>query len=455
MTGFVSPPTGRSTGRAGRFGLVTTPRRPGTRSENVPEPNTAAPAREVRRALVVGAGIVGLSCAWSLQALGVEVEILDRGRVGSGASWGNAGIISPALTVPLPEPSILRFGLRAVLDPGSPVALRMPPSRRTLLFLARMARHCTSVRWKRALDVYRALNEQIFEAFDEQQAGGLGALTTPTDFLIAFGHPGEAAGILSELNAVTATGQEVALDVLTGSQARALEPHLSPAISTAIVLHGQRYLTPSTYVTALAEQVRLRGGRIHEQAAVGSVARHGDRVVASSSQGPFEADAVVLATGSWSSSLARPHGVRLPVQAGRGYSFTVRCREPLRGPLYLPSTRVAFTPDRERARLAGIMEFADADAPPDRGRVASMVRAVGKLVDGFELEERANEWVGARPLTPDGIPVVGATRTPGIFVAGGHGMWGVTLGPLTGRLLAELVTTRRTPPELVPLDPLR
>jgi D-amino-acid dehydrogenase len=385
----------------------------------------------------------------------VEVAILDRGSVGSGASWGNAGIISPALTVPLPEPSILRFGLRAILDPGSPVALRMPPSRRTLLFLAKMARHCTSIRWKRAMDVYRALNDQIFEAFDQQQAGGIGTLTTTTDFLIAFRHPGEALGILSELSAVAAAGQEVALDVLTGSQARRLEPHLSPAISTAILLRGQRYLTPSTYVSALAEQVRLRGGRIYEQTAVGSVARHGDRVVVSSSQGSLEADAVVLATGSWLSSLARPHGVRLPVHAGRGYSFTVRCQEPLRGPLYLPSTRVAFTPDRERARLAGIMEFAEADAQPSRGRIPSMVRAVGALVEGFDLDERANEWVGARPLTPDGIPVVGSTRTPGVFVAGGHGMWGVTLGPLTGRLLAELVTTRRTPPQLVPLDPLR
>ncbi len=410
---------------------------------------------KVTRVLVVGAGIVGLSCAWSLQEHGVEVEVLDRQHVGSGSSWGNAGFISPALTVPLPEPSILRYGLRAVFDPSSPVALPVPPSARTLAFLVRLVRHCTRARWERAMDVYRVLNEQIFEAFDLQSAGGVDALTTETDVAVAFRHPSEAGGILAELQSVAAAGQEVAIEVLTGDQARAMEPHLSDVISTAIVVRGQRYVTPSAYVSALAAQVRIRGGKITENIAVTDVERRADRVVVSAADGQFDADAVILAAGSWISSLAHPHGVRVPVQAGRGYSFTVTCRDPLRVPVYLPSTRVAITPDRERARLAGIMEFADADAPPGGRRIPSMVRAVRPLVDGLDLDERTNEWVGPRPLTPDGIPLVGATRTPGVFLAGGHGMWGVTLAPLTGRLLAKLIVTGREAPELRPLNPLR
>jgi D-amino-acid dehydrogenase len=418
-------------------------------------PGAARDSVEVGRVLVIGAGIVGLSCAWSLQDHGIEVEVLDRQHVGSGSSWGNAGILSPSLTVPLPEPSILRYGLRAVFDPSSPVALPVPPSRRTLAFLTRMVRHCTGARWARAMEVYRVLNEQAFEAFDRQRAGGVDATTAETDFVVAFRHPSEAAGILAELHGVAAAGQEVAVEVLTGAQARAMEPHLSAATSTAIVLRRQRYLTPSTYVSALAEQVRIRGGKITERTPVTAVGPRAGGVVVSGADRQFEADAVILATGSWLSTLAQPHGVRVPVQAGRGYSFTVACREPFRGPVYLPSTRVAITPDGDRARLAGIMEFTDADAPPGRGRIPSMVRAVRPLLDGVDLDERSNEWVGPRPLTPDGIPLVGATRTPGVFVAGGHGMWGVTLGPLTGRLLAELIATGRRAPELLPLNPLR
>ncbi|MST35019.1 FAD-dependent oxidoreductase, partial [Acidimicrobiaceae bacterium USS-CC1] len=112
-------------------------------------------------------------------------------------------------------------------------------------------------------------------------------------------------------------------------------------------------------------------------------------------------------------------------------------------------------PDGDRARLAGIMEFAGADAPPGRGRIPSMVRAVRPLLAGLDLDDRADEWVGPRPLSADGVPLVGATRTPGVYVAGGHGMWGVTLGPLTGQLLAERIVTGRTPELLRPLDPLR
>lgn len=409
----------------------------------------------VRRVLVVGAGIVGLSCAWSLQEHGVEVEVVDRRHEGAGSSWGNAGFVSPALTVPLPEPSILRYGLRAVLDPHSPVALPVPPSGKVIGFLARMVRNCTTAHWRRAMSVYRPLNEQIFDAFDHQHAGGVEASTTGADIVAGFQRPSEAIGLMAELQGVVGAGQEVAIEFLTGEQARALEPHLSSAITTAVVVRAQRYITPAAYVSALAEQVRIRGGKITGGTTVTSVRRRGDRVLVSSAGHHLEADAAVLAAGSWLTPLAHPHGVRIPVQAGRGYSFTVPCRTPLTHPVYLPSTRVALTPDNDRARLAGIMEFADPDASPGRDRIPSMVRAVRPMLEGVDVDDRSSEWVGPRPLTTDGIPLVGPTRTPGVYIAGGHGMWGVTLGPLTGRLLAERIVTGRTPAELRPLDPLR
>jgi D-amino-acid dehydrogenase len=412
---------------------------------------TGAPGR----AIVVGGGIVGLSCAWSLQEHGVEVEVVDRRHPGAGASWGNAGLVAPALTVPLPEPSILRYGLRAVLDPRSPVALRLPPSRRVVGFLAGMVGNCTAARWRRAMGFYRPLNELIFDAFERQQAGGVKAGTTEADLLAGFEHSSEAAGLLAELRGVANAGLDVSLEVLTGDQARSAEPHLSEAITKAVVVRGQRYITPSSYVSALAEQVRTRGGKITDGTAVTGVRRCGKRIVVSSGFDELEADAAVLAVGSWLAPLARPHGVRVRVQAGRGYSFTVPCRTPLRHPIYLPSTRVAITPDKDRARLAGVMEFAGADAPPGRTRIPSMVRGVRPLVEGIDVDDRSDEWVGARPLTTDGIPLVGATRTPGVYVAGGHGMWGVTLGPLTGRLLAERMVTGQTPAEMEALDPLR
>ena len=165
---------------------------------------------------------------------------------------------------------------------------------------------------------------------------------------------------------------------------------------------------------------------------------------------------MVLATGAWRPGLARGTGVRVRVQPGRGYSFCVPARQLPAGPLYLPAQRLACTPmPGGGLRVAGVMEFQAPDAPLDRARPARMARELGELLVGVDPARRTREWVGARPCTPDGLPVIGPTRSPRIFVAGGHGMWGITLGPATGRLLAQTVLTGRLPPELAPFDPLR
>jgi D-amino-acid dehydrogenase len=418
-------------------------------------PSVNASAGAPGRVLVVGAGIVGLSVAWSLQEYGVDVQVIDRRQVAAGASWGNAGYVSPAEAVPLPEPAILRYGLRAALDPRSPVSLPVRGDLRRARFLGGLVRHCTHAAWRQAMSAYRPLNEAAIEAYDAQQASGVSAPCRPADVIAAFSHPDQARGLFAELQGVVGSGQSVDVGVLTGEQTQALEPHLSAVVRFGVVIRGQRYLNPAEYVTALADTVRSRGGKIVEGAPVTSVARHGTRVVARTSDGDLDADAIVLATGAWLSALAGPHGVAVPVHAGRGYSFTVPVATPLTHPVHFPATRAAITPAGDRVRVVGIMEFAGPDRPLARARIKSVVNAVRPLVTGFDWDGRANDWVGPRPLTTDGIPLAGRTATDGIYVAGGHGMWGITLGPVTGRLLAEQIATGRTPPALAPLDPRR
>ncbi len=411
--------------------------------------------RRPAQVLVVGAGMVGLSCAWSLQDHGIEVVVADRAQEGAGSSWGNAGYICPAMTVPLPEPSILRYGIRAVVSPASPVRLPLRADPRLVQFMTGLVRHCTARAWRHAMSAYLPLNERIFESYQRQREAGVAASLQQADVLACFADPHGAAGLLHELEGVVGSGQRVGIELLTGAEAREQEPHLSGRVQLAVKILGQRYLTPSSYVAALADSVRSRNGKILGQTTVTSVQRRGDKVVARSPAGDLEADAVVLANGAWLSSLARSHGVRVPVYGGRGYSFTLPCAEPLRGPLYFPACRVAATPQGDRVRLAGIMEFGSPDSPPRPERIRSMARGVAPLLDGVGWDAQDNDWMGARPLTTDGVPLVGPSRTPGVFVAGGHGMWGVTLGPLTGQLLAERIASGVTPPELAPLDPCR
>ncbi|MFZ0173107.1 MAG: FAD-dependent oxidoreductase [Acidimicrobiales bacterium] len=407
------------------------------------------------RVIVVGAGMVGLSCAWSLQDHGIEVCVLDRERAGAGSSWGNAGFVSPALAVPLPEPSILRYGVGAVLRPGSPVQLLLQTDPQLLKFMAGLVRHCTADAWRTAMLAYRPLNERVFDSYQRQRDAGVDAAVVEADVLSCFEHPHEATGLLYELEGIVGSGQPVSVELLTSDEAHDYEPHLSERVTLAVKIRGQRYLTPSVYVGALADHVRKRGGEILEQTVVTGVERRGGVLVVRSPVGDMEADAVVLASGAWLSALARPHGVRVPVYAGRGYSFSLPCAEPLKGPVHFPSTRVAATPQGDRVRLAGIMEFGSPDAAARPDRITSMVRSVRPLLDGVDWDRRADDWMGPRPLTTDGLPLVGESRTPGLFVAGGHGMWGVTMGPLTGWLLADRIATGVTPSELRPLDPCR
>lgn len=406
------------------------------------------------RVLVVGAGIVGMSCAWSLQEYGVEVQVADREAPGAGSSWQNAGFVSPGLSVPLPEPSILRYGLRAVLSPGSPVKLAFRPDRRLIEFMAQLVRHCTRKSWNAGMAAYRLMNAGAIAAYEAHQEGGVRFEMWTADVLSCFEEEGTAA-MAHEIETLVSTRQGVRLEVITGAEAREREPHLSPDIAVAVRIPDQRYLTPSRYVTALADSVRQRGGKIIEHTDVESIERRGAVVVARSSQGELEADAVIVANGAWAGSLVRGHGVSVPIYAGRGYSFTAPCSEPFRGPAHFPSSRVAVSPQGERVRISGIMEFASPEMPLRRKRIETVLRSARRLLRGVNWEARADDWMGSRPLSGDGVPLVGATRTPGVYVAGGHGMWGVTLGPLTGRLLAERIVTGVLPAELELLDPTR
>jgi D-amino-acid dehydrogenase len=302
---------------------------------------------------------------------------------------------------------------------------------------------------------YRPLNERALGAYDAQREGGVAAASISADVISGFTDSHQATGLLEELNGVVGAGQAADIDLLTGEQIRALEPHLSSDVNFGVILRGQRYVTPMPYVKALADSVRARGGEIVDDAQIESVERNGGIVIARAKAREFSADAVVIASGAWLSRLASSHGVAIPVYAGRGYSFTLPVDEPLTYPVHFPATRLALTPAGDRVRVVGVMEFTDPDAPLAKARIKSMVRTLKPLITGIDWDGRSDDWVGPRPLTSDGMPIIGRSSTPGIYVAGGHGMWGMTLGPVTGALLAEDIATGRTPAALQPFSPLR
>ncbi|MET9632660.1 FAD-dependent oxidoreductase [Lentzea sp. NPDC006480] len=408
-----------------------------------------------RSSVVVGAGVVGLSTAWFLQERGVEVTVVDRAGVAAGASWGNAGWIAPGLAIPLNEPAVLRYGLRSLLSPAAPLHIPLTADLGLWSFLARFAGHCRWSSWTRAVKANLPLNEESIEAYDVLTANGVEAPIADAPITAAFTSSAQAQGLVRELRRLGAAGQPVEHAELSTSDLRKQVPLAANTLTAGVRIDGQRFVDPGEFVRALGRAVVARGATIRSFEVAGIAADNAGVVVRAADGHAISADAAVVATGAWLPRLAARSGVRTPVRAGRGYSFTVPVREPVDGPVYLPEVRVACTPYQGGLRVAGTMEFRDPDAPLDEARVDAIIASVRPLLDGVRWDDRTDVWVGPRPVTPDGRALIGATRTPGVYVAGGHGMWGLAHGPITGRLLAEQITTGKQPAALREFDPLR
>jgi D-amino-acid dehydrogenase len=407
-----------------------------------------------RSAIVVGAGIVGLSTAWFLQERGVSVTVVDRTGVAAGASWGNAGWIAPALSIPLNDPRMLRYALRSLPNRAAPV--RIPPSIDPALwrFLLRFAVNCRESSWTRAVQANLTLNQECMAAYDVLVSNGVDAPITDAPITALFRTSADAEHLLEQLMRLRDAGQPSSTTELTGTALREQVPLASSAVSVGVRINGQRFVDPGRFVHALGRSAVERGAAL-ETMDVADVRTSGDGVAVQPSSGPaLTADVAVIATGAWLPGLVK-RWVRIPVQAGRGYSFTVPLERPVFGPIYLPDVRVACTPLNGKLRVTSMMELRRPEAPASEAVVHAMVDSTGQFLAGVRWAERDEAWVGPRPLSPDGRPLVGEVADHRIYVAGGHGMWGMKQGPVTGRLLAEQITTGKQPPGLRDFDPLR
>jgi D-amino-acid dehydrogenase len=399
--------------------------------------------------------MVGLSVAWHLQQHDVQVNVIDRGDVGMGASWGNAGWISPDFATPLPEPSVLSHGFKSLIDSRSPIYVPPRIDLDLWRFLVRFATFCTQRQWDKAMRSYGPINRLALPAYDELADSGVQCSTHSQSILAVFEDAEEARPLQHEIEQLARVGQPIRFQEFSGMKARQLEPTISSEANYVVAIEGQRYLDPGAFVQALASAVRERGGTIVTGVTVTSLSDASGDIVAHTDGEDFRSDAAVIATGAWLKQLGSRVGVRTQVRAGRGYSFSVPTEQTVTGPIYLPAKRTVCTPYQGGLRIAGTMEFQSASAPIDQRRVDNLIRASQPMLTGVDWNNITDVWVGPRPVSCDGMPLIGATNSADVFVAGGHGMWGITLGPITGKLLAELVATGRRSPVLDPFDPLR
>ncbi|NVM95646.1 NAD(P)/FAD-dependent oxidoreductase [Arthrobacter wenxiniae] len=406
-----------------------------------------------RTALVVGAGIIGLSTAWHLQKRGVAVTVIDKEGPAAGASWGNAGWVTPGLVMPLAEPGAWKYAVQSITDPNAPlhVPLRLDPQ--LWKFLVRFAMNMNAKRWQKTMASLGPITRMVDESFAFMQANGIASPVLAAPYVAGFTNAKAAETFLAELEHLQDMGQNIGVSRINAERRPAI---LSSTVVQGVEMTGQSYLDPGEFVGDLARDFKSRGGQILEGTCASAIDAGLATAEVSTDDGrTIQADVVVLATGAWLHGLAKKWGLKIGVQAGRGYSFTVDGDRLPAGPLYFPEQRVVCTPYQGALRIAGTMEFLRPDEPMNTSRLDSVVRAVRPLLQGIDWSSRRDEWVGSRPVTPDGLPVVGRLAPPRIYAAGGHGMWGMVLGPATGQLLAEQIMTGTIPPEIRDFDPLR
>lgn len=387
--------------------------------------------------IVVGAGIVGLASAFHLARAGAEVTVLERERVAAGASWGNAGWVCPGLVAPLAEPGGWRHGIQAITDPDAPLSVPRPTPQ-ILGFLTRFAAQMTTKRFSAAIEANAPLTREALAAFDRLAESGVTAPVHRADYHVGAESASTITAFEHEVELLAASGVEVA--------ARRTDPaglpYFSDRVAHALTVTGQAYIDPGAYCRDLARAARAVGVEIREGVEV--VTGHAGSSAVSLidfAGAAHTADTVLVAAGAWSDEVLGPvFGTRSRTRqtSGRGYSFTAAVapgRMP-DGPVYLPTQRIVLTPYRAGVRIAGTMEFLPPDAPPRPGRIDSIAATLEPFVTGIDLADTSDHWVGPRPVSDDGRPVLRRVARRG-YVATGHGMWGIVLGPVTGERMAE------------------
>lgn len=406
---------------------------------------------------IVGAGVIGLASAYHLLQDGHEVIVIDADTPGSGASHGNAGWIVPADAGPVPAPGVVLQALKWMLKRDSPLYVRPSVRPDFARFMLAMARHCNRDDFRAAFLANLALCEGTLETLDAYAADGVDFEMHSEGLILAFADKHGLDHHAADLDLTVAAGLEP--DVLGGPAMAALEPTLRADLAGGIHFPRERHLRPDTLVTGLAACCRRLGAVFLNNAPLTEVRRDNRVRALLTPVGEVVADAVVLAAGAHSGPLSRLFGVRFPVRPGKGYSVDYTPSPvSLKRMVNLADARVAVTPLDGQLRLAGTMEFAGLDDMVSPVRVAAIKKAPVRYFAEWNPEHRSEgpAWAGARPMTPDGLPIIG--RIPGLgnaWVATGHGMLGVTLGPGTGRALAQAITSGHPPEVLAPFDPQR
>ena len=409
------------------------------------------------RTVIIGGGVLGLTLAYDLARQGVDVDVIDARRPGLGASEVNAGWVVPAEAAPVPGPGLIAKSLKWMVRRDSPLYIRPSLQPSHVRFMVSMWRRCNARDFRRGFQAHLALAETTNDILDDYVRNGVVFDSYEQGLLMAFAHRPHLEHHLGDLDIPTSFGLDP--QVLIGDEIQQVEPGLRAGLGGGIYFPGERHLDAASLTTGLRARCIELGVTITADTPIDAVERLGERVLAvRSGDRRIAADMFVVAAGAWTGRITAMFGVPLPIRAGKGYSLDLTpAPVQVRTALNLSDAKVAMTPYAGRLRLSGTMEFAGHDEKVNQTRVQAILRAPTNYFDDYVAPSHAPQArAGMRPMTPDGMPVIGLLPgTDNSYVSSGHGMLGITLGPGTSLALAELMLGTARPTQLLPFTPDR
>jgi D-amino-acid dehydrogenase len=412
-----------------------------------------------KNVLVIGGGAIGLSAAYYLSRSGATVTVVDKGQMGHGCSLHNAGFVSPSHFVPLAAPGVFAQALRWMFDRKSPFYIKPRFDLNLLSWAWRFSQACNERVAQRAMPVLRDLLVESSRLFEElATVDGMSFEWTKKGLLVLYRTAKGKRSCEHDLRLshelgidATSMEQNQLHDLDRKTQFRALGGLYFPA---------DGHLVPSSLVKNLTDHLEHNRVQLLPNCSVTGFETSAGKITAvRTDRGQIHADEFVLASGVWSSLLLRDLRISLPIEAGKGYSITVKhpSAKPAL-PCILSERRIAVTPFSDGLRLAGTMELAGIDLTLNPLRINAILDAVPLYFGNVERPDpsSAELWSGLRPITPDGLPYIGRfEQFPNLIAAAGHAMLGISLATVTGKLLAEIAGGQKPSHDLTLLRPNR
>jgi len=412
----------------------------------------------MKKCVVIGGGVIGLCTAYFLQKEGHQVTVIDKSPMNEGASYVNAGYISPSHIIPLSAPGVVKKGLQWMFDPASPFYVKPRLDLDFLRWAWAFNKSCTAAHVQTAIPLIRDISVLSHELFED--------IKSEPGFDFHF----EKKGLLmlcksekmleQEINIAQLAGEvNLAAEVLDQSALKNLEPNLGMEVIGGTLYKCDSHTTPQEFMRNMKDHLVKNGVCILANREVLDLNCKDNKVVSvTTSEDSIEAEEFILASGSWTAKIAKKMGIRVLLQAGKGYSINVERETGISYPAILAEAKVAVTPMNGFTRFAGTMEIGGINTHINPVSVNAIAKAATQYYSEIAINEKELNQAssGLRPLSPDGLPYIGRVQEyHNLTLATGHAMMGWTMATGTGKMVSELISEKKTSLNLEPFRPDR